>query len=125
MPPSLPGCRVAPIRPLWRPGPKCDPVAFLAARRYRSPVSRAERDVLRNRLAPIMLGLSVAVLGVGCGGGESGDQPAQHRGKVERLQVVTTVAPITSIVANVAGDLAAITGVVPEGTNSHTYEPEP
>ena len=43
----------------------------------------------------------------------------------KRLQVVTTVAPITSITANVAGDRADITGIVPEGTNSHTFEPPP
>ena len=42
-----------------------------------------------------------------------------------RLQVVTTVAPITSIVANIAGDRADVVGAVPEGTNSHTYEPKP
>lgn len=42
-----------------------------------------------------------------------------------RLQVVTTVAPITSIVAAVGGDLVAIEGIVPEGTNSHTFEPPP
>ncbi|MGH9178363.1 MAG: metal ABC transporter substrate-binding protein [Acidimicrobiales bacterium] len=58
---------------------------------------------------------------VGCGGG--GDQAAG--GRSGRLQVVTTVAPITSIVANIAGDRADIEGIVPEGTNSHTYEPKP
>ena len=42
-----------------------------------------------------------------------------------RLRIVTTVAPITSIVANVAGDRAVVAGVVPEGTNSHTFEPPP
>ena len=42
-----------------------------------------------------------------------------------RLQIVTTVAPITSIVANIAGDRAEVNGTVPEGTNSHTYEPKP
>jgi ABC-type Zn uptake system ZnuABC Zn-binding protein ZnuA len=42
-----------------------------------------------------------------------------------RITVVTTVAPITSIVANVVGDLAEVRGVVPEGTNSHTFEPPP
>jgi ABC-type Zn uptake system ZnuABC Zn-binding protein ZnuA len=42
-----------------------------------------------------------------------------------RLQVATTVAPITSIVSNVAGDAADVIGIVPEGTNSHTYEPKP
>jgi ABC-type Zn uptake system ZnuABC Zn-binding protein ZnuA len=39
--------------------------------------------------------------------------------------VVTTVAPITSIVANIAGERADVLGTVPEGTNSHTYEPKP
>lgn len=42
-----------------------------------------------------------------------------------KLQVVTTVAPITSITAAVAGDRAAVAGLVPEGTNSHTFEPPP
>lgn len=42
-----------------------------------------------------------------------------------RVQVVTTVAPITNIVQNVAGDLVDVTGIVPEGTNSHTFEPAP
>jgi ABC-type Zn uptake system ZnuABC Zn-binding protein ZnuA len=41
------------------------------------------------------------------------------------INISTTVAPITSIVANVAGGLAKITGIVPEGTNSHTFEPSP
>jgi ABC-type Zn uptake system ZnuABC Zn-binding protein ZnuA len=41
------------------------------------------------------------------------------------LTIVSTVAPITSIVANIAGDRASISGVVPEGTNSHTFEPPP
>jgi len=38
---------------------------------------------------------------------------------------VTTVAPITSIVTSVAGGRADITGLVPEGTNSHTFDPPP
>lgn len=41
------------------------------------------------------------------------------------LRVVSTVAPITSIVAAVAGDRAEVQGLVPEGTNSHTFEPPP
>jgi ABC-type Zn uptake system ZnuABC Zn-binding protein ZnuA len=43
----------------------------------------------------------------------------------DRLSIVTTVAPLTSIVANIAGDRARVTGVVPEGTNSHTFDPPP
>ena len=42
-----------------------------------------------------------------------------------RLSVVTTVAPITSIVACVAGDRATIEGLIPEGTNAHTFDPPP
>ena len=42
------------------------------------------------------------------------------------IKIATTVAPITSIVANIAGGTSAvITGIVPEGTNSHTFEPRP
>jgi ABC-type Zn uptake system ZnuABC Zn-binding protein ZnuA len=42
-----------------------------------------------------------------------------------KLRVVTTVAPITSIAAAVGGDRAIIDGLVPEGTNSHTFDPPP
>ena len=42
-----------------------------------------------------------------------------------RLRIVTTVAPITSIVAAVGGDRVTIDGLVPEGTNSHTFDPPP
>ena len=45
--------------------------------------------------------------------------------RADALQIVTTVAPITSIVANVAGPGVTITGLIPEGTNSHTFEPPP
>ena len=42
------------------------------------------------------------------------------------IKIATTVAPITSIVANIAGGTSAmISGIVPEGTNSHTFEPRP
>jgi ABC-type Zn uptake system ZnuABC Zn-binding protein ZnuA len=42
-----------------------------------------------------------------------------------KVQVVTTVAPITNIVQNIGGELVQVTGIVPEGTNSHTFEPAP
>ncbi|HQZ36168.1 MAG TPA: metal ABC transporter substrate-binding protein [Ilumatobacteraceae bacterium] len=35
------------------------------------------------------------------------------------------MAPITSIVSSIVGDRADVTGIVPEGTNSHTFEPKP
>ena len=58
----------------------------------------------------------------GCRGKGTTAGPENQRGK---LLVVTTVAPITSIVANVAGEAADVRGIVPEGVNSHTFEPAP
>ena len=43
----------------------------------------------------------------------------------EKLRVVTTVSPITSIVENIGGDRIQLEGVVPEGVNSHIFEPQP
>ena len=43
----------------------------------------------------------------------------------DRPLIATTVSPITSIAASIAGDRARIEGIVPEGTNSHTFEPSP
>jgi ABC-type Zn uptake system ZnuABC Zn-binding protein ZnuA len=39
--------------------------------------------------------------------------------------VVTTVSPITNIVHNIGGRQIQLAGIVPEGTNSHTFEPAP
>lgn len=52
------------------------------------------------------------------GEGSAGAAPGQ-------LRIVTTVSPITNIAYNIAGDKAQITGIVPEGVNSHTFEPAP
>jgi ABC-type Zn uptake system ZnuABC Zn-binding protein ZnuA len=42
------------------------------------------------------------------------------------VRVVSTVAPITSLIAQIVGDTGVtVTGLVPEGTNSHTFEPPP
>ena len=42
-----------------------------------------------------------------------------------KLKVVATVSPITSIVENIGGDRIQLEGVVPEGVNSHIFEPQP
>ena len=62
-----------------------------------------------------LLGLCV-VLAAACGGGSDDDS---------RLRVVTTVAPLRSIVENVGGERTLVIGLVPEGVNSHTYDPPP
>jgi ABC-type Zn uptake system ZnuABC Zn-binding protein ZnuA len=52
-------------------------------------------------------------------------QEKKTAGAEKKLRVVTTVAPLTSIVENVAGDKADVVGIIPEGINSHTFEPIP
>ncbi len=41
------------------------------------------------------------------------------------IKVVTTVAPITNIVYNVGGKKTDLNGIIPEGMDSHTFEPAP
>ena len=77
---------------------------------------------------------TILLVVVGCTSGGS-SPPAESLGKIsceigapigDSLIIATTVAPITNIVANIAGGtIAQITGIVPEGTNSHTFEPLP
>lgn len=42
-----------------------------------------------------------------------------------KITVASTVSPITSIVASIGGDRINVIGIVPEGVDSHTYEPPP
>lgn len=41
------------------------------------------------------------------------------------LRVVTTVAPLTDLVKQVGGEVIHLHGLVPEGVNSHTFQPTP
>jgi ABC-type Zn uptake system ZnuABC Zn-binding protein ZnuA len=73
---------------------------------------------------------ALALVAAACGSDDDtstddGADSGEAAGSVSEFQVVTTVAPITSIAANVIGDCADIIGIVPEGTNSHTFEPPP
>src|SRR5947207_6818690 len=71
-------------------------------------------------MKPYVIALvTLAVLAVACGSARA------SKARSGNLQIDTTVAPITAIVANVAGDRADVHGVIPEGTDSHTYEPKP
>jgi ABC-type Zn uptake system ZnuABC Zn-binding protein ZnuA len=69
----------------------------------------------------LLLALPWLFLSLGC----SRKEPSRAPDAAQKLNVVTTVAPITSIVENVAGDKADIAGIIPEGINSHTFEPAP
>ena len=70
----------------------------------------------------VIAGVSAATLVLsGCGG--SDDSAPESDG--DSILVATTVSPITSIVSRVGGDCVSVRGIVPEGTNSHTFEPAP
>lgn len=71
----------------------------------------------RRALATVLLTTMPLIAVSAC----SGDTSASD----ERPLIATTVSPITSIAAAVGGDRVRIEGIVPEGTNSHTFEPEP
>ena len=65
--------------------------------------------------------LALALFFTACGRQE--EKPAATAER--KLNVVTTVAPITSIVENIGGDKIQLAGIIPEGINSHTFEPIP
>lgn len=75
---------------------------------------------LRFGLVATLLVSSTVTAGCATAGGDAGSA-----GDGGPLRVVTTVSPITNIVANVGGSAVSVTGIVPEGTNSHTFEPAP
>jgi ABC-type Zn uptake system ZnuABC Zn-binding protein ZnuA len=77
------------------------------------------------RLARLPLMLLILALVAAVAVAACGDDDDDDGGDGGRLNVVTTVAPITSIAENVGGTKIELHGVVPEGTNSHTYEPPP
>jgi ABC-type Zn uptake system ZnuABC Zn-binding protein ZnuA len=80
--------------------------------------------VRRSAVAGLLATLTL--LAAGCGGGNEARRSSSTASPATtKLRIVTTVAPITSIAANVGGDLVSITGIVPEGTSSHTFEPPP
>ena len=43
----------------------------------------------------------------------------------DKPNVVTTVSPITNMVQNIGGTHIRVTGLVPGGVDSHTFEPIP
>ncbi len=74
--------------------------------------------ISRKLLLLFALPVLFVVLTAACGG-ETNDADDN------RLRVAATVSPITSLVESIGGDRIRLTGIVPEGTNSHTYEPAP
>ena len=69
-------------------------------------------------LAALCASICASIFAAACGAG--GDD-----GGDKRLLVVTTVAPLRNIIENVGGDAVQVVALVPEGVNSHTFEPAP
>jgi len=63
--------------------------------------------------------ISVVVFFTAC----SSTRRAGSPGAEGKLLVAASVAPIADIVKNVAGDAADVQGMIPEGVDSHTFEP--
>lgn len=67
----------------------------------------------------LILGLAmIGVLAAAC-------SPVGRASTGGKLTVVTTVSPITDIARSVAGHAANVQGIIPEGVDSHTFEPSP
>jgi ABC-type Zn uptake system ZnuABC Zn-binding protein ZnuA len=85
--------------------------------------------------APIGVALLVVAIVSGCigrpGSPSAGGTDASlgwHddlTGAPDLLDVATTVAPISSIARNIGGTRIRLRGIIPDATNSHTFEPTP
>jgi ABC-type Zn uptake system ZnuABC Zn-binding protein ZnuA len=85
---------------------------------------RTERNTLIRPLLGLALALG-ALLSAACGSDGNGGSDTSTPQREGALKVVTTVAPITSLTENIGGTKIELEGVVPEGVNSHTFEPPP
>jgi len=80
-------------------------------------------------VGPAILLLMLSVLMLGACGDATNTSIAQISAGAassgKKLKVVTTVAPLTNIVLNVGGNRVDIHGLIPDGVDSHTFEPAP
>lgn len=67
------------------------------------------------RVLSALLAAVVLLLGITVPGATQGNRP----------KILTTVAPLTNIVKNVGGPDIDLHGLIPSGTDSHTFEPTP
>jgi ABC-type Zn uptake system ZnuABC Zn-binding protein ZnuA len=89
------------------------------------------------RLSAVVAAAAVALVTAGCAPAGTSGQPASGAvgaslgwqdaltGGPDKLDVATTVAPISSIARNIGGDRIRLRGIIPDATNSHTFEPAP
>src|SRR5215470_5488713 len=75
---------------------------------------RGPSKLLLAAVAAFLAGSALAACSGSAAGSDSG-----------KLVVATSVSPITDIAKNVAGNAATVVGLIPEGVDSHTFEPTP
>ncbi len=76
--------------------------------------------------ASLLAALSTACYGGPTSGSASSDLTHADLSKAgDKLKVMTTVSPITNIALNVGGDRIALYGLIPDGVDSHTFQPKP
>ena len=79
-------------------------------------------SIVARRSVGLILGL---ILVIACSGPATNMSVDENASQASKLRVVTSVSPITSIVENIGGTRIALQGIVPEGVNSHTFDPAP
>jgi ABC-type Zn uptake system ZnuABC Zn-binding protein ZnuA len=76
----------------------------------------------RRRIAVLL----AAALLAACGGTDgAGSATTGTEAGTDGPHVVSTVAPVTDLVRHVMGDRGRLDGLVPDGADSHTFEPSP
>ncbi len=79
---------------------------------------------MKRVLTIVFIGLSTGALMAACGASPSANSGLAPS-TASRLKVVSTVSPVTNIIYNIGGNKIDLEGIVPEGVNSHTFEPAP
>ena len=96
-----------------------------------STSARPNRTGRRRRLAILAPALLALLVLAGCSSGSGGKTTGEagtdsdFSSKDGKLHVATTVAPLTNIVYNIGGDRIDIHGLIPDGVDSHSFEPKP
>lgn len=79
---------------------------------------RASVGLMRRALVAVPLAVLLAAVATGC-------RPSSASPGAGRFVVAATVAPLADIVRQVVGSRASVEGLIPEGVDSHTFEPSP
>ena len=96
----------------------------MTRRRTRSPEgTRVGRTHFITIAAAVIV--TLPLFACGGGGGSATTIPSGAPASARKLRVVTSVAPLTNIVLNVGGDRITLEGIIPDGVDSHTFEPSP